>query len=472
MRLRLILSFALIVVVAVASVVIIARQGAANEVRAFMFRGTMVESDELVSLLEAYYRDNGTLEGAAAALDFPGRGQGRGRGAMGMGSMGMNQRFIVSDANGEILYDSAQSTADGYLSDQEIVGAFPLKPNGQVIGYLFIEGSPVFTRSDEQLLVNRISGAALSAGLIAGGISLLLALILAYRLLKPVQELTQATEQMAKGDLSQRVPVHGNDELAQLGRTFNQMAASLQNAEENRRAMTADIAHELRNPLAIQRANLEAIQDGIYEPTAKNLRLVLEQNHLLSRLVDDLRTLALADAGQLELDQASTNFKLLVEHIAGRYTAQAEERQIEIRAVSADPEAAFAQVKLDAIRVEQIISNLLSNALRHTPNAGYVHLELSAQADTVRLKVHDSGPGIPAEALPHIFDRFYRADKSRSRSEGGTGLGLAIARQLAEAHGGSLTAENHPTRGAVFTLTLPKAPHTSSQQAPVNIQHR
>lgn len=461
MRLRLILSFALIVVVAVVSVVIIARQGVANEVRAFMFRGTMVESDELVSALEAYYRYNGTLKGAAEALNFPERGQGRGRGAMGMAGMGMNQRLIVSDLNGEILYDTAQSTADGHLSDQEIDEAFPLKPNGQVIGYLFVEGGPVFTRNDEQLLVSRISRAALSAGLIAGGISLLLALILANRLLKPVRELTQAAEQMARGDLSQRVPVHGNDELAQLGRTFNQMTTSLQNAEENRRAITADIAHELRNPLAIQRANLEAIQDGVYEPTSENLRLVLEQNQLLSRLVDDLRTLALADAGQLELDHTPTNFKLLVERITGRYTAQAEERQIEIRVVSADPEAAFAQVKLDPIRVEQIISNLLSNALRHTPNAGYVHLKLSAQAYIVRLKVHDSGPGIPVEALPHVFDRFYRADKSRSRSEGGTGLGLAIARQLAEAHGGSLIAENHPTRGAVFTLTLPKAPHTS-----------
>ncbi len=455
MRLRLILSFALIVIVSIASMLVFARRGAANEVRAFMMHGTLVESDQLVAELEAYYQEHRTLEGAAEALNFPGLGQARGRGAMGMGTGG-NQRIQLSDADGLILYDSSQGSPTGKLNRQEIQAAIPLQSGGQTIGFLSIQGSSGFSSTDQNQLVNRINQVALTAGLIAGGISLVLALVLAYRLLKPVQELTQAAEQLAQGDLSQRVDVRGNDELATLGKTFNQMASSLQSSEANRRAMTADIAHELRNPLAIQRANLEALQDGIYPPTPENLELVLEQNHLLTRLVDDLRTLALADAGQLELDRTPTDMKSLVERLLSRYVPQARERNIQIDLTSEEPYESYVQVVVDPIRIEQIIVNLFSNAIRHTHEGGFIHSHLSATLQAVQLVVHDSGPGFPEEALPHLFERFYRVDKSRSRSEGGTGLGLAIARQLAEAHGGSLIAANHPSGGAVFTLTIPK----------------
>lgn len=374
---------------------------------------------------------------------------------MGMG-MGANQQIRLSDADGQILYDSGQASPDGKLDRQEMRAAIPIQAGGQTIGFLAIQGSPGFSSTDQDQLVNRINQVALTAGLIAGAISLVLALVLAYRLLKPVQELTQAAEQLAQGDLSQRVDVRGNDELATLGKTFNQMASSLQSSEANRRAMTADIAHELRNPLAIQRANLEALQDGIYPPTPENLELVLEQNHLLTRLVDDLRTLALADAGQLELDRTPTDMKSLVERLLSRYVPQARERNIQIDLTSEEPYESYVQVVVDPIRIEQIIVNLFSNAIRHTHEGGFIHSHLSATLQAVQLVVHDSGPGFPEEALPHLFERFYRVDKSRSRSEGGTGLGLAIARQLAEAHGGSLIAANHPSGGAVFTLTIPK----------------
>jgi len=255
------------------------------------------------------------------------------------------------------------------------------------------------------------------------------------------------------------VEVHGDDELATLGHTFNQMADSLQQAEESRRAMTADIAHELRTPLAVQRANLEAIQDGVYPLTVANLVPVIEQNHLLTHLVEDLRTLALADAGQIELERVSTDLVALLSRVVERFQPQAVTQQIGLSITP--PPATLPLVVIDPIRLEQILTNLLSNALRYTPTGGQVDLALDSTFTTVLVRVHDSGPGIPPEALPYIFGRFYRVDKSRTRQEGGSGLGLAIARQLARAHGGDLTVANHPSGGAVFTLILPIESYTA-----------
>jgi signal transduction histidine kinase len=207
------------------------------------------------------------------------------------------------------------------------------------------------------------------------------------------------------------------------------------------------------------------MQDGVYPLSPDSLVAVLEQNLLLTRLVDDLRTLALADAGQLTLERTMTDIPELLNRVVERFQSQAAARQISLRL---EPESKVAQyqIPVDPQRIEQILANLLSNALRHTPDSGQITVRITSMSVAVGetselgenvlwISVHDSGPGIPPEALPHVFERFYRADRSRSRSEGGSGLGLAIARQLAEAHGGSLTVANHPQGGAIFTLTLP-----------------
>jgi signal transduction histidine kinase len=241
------------------------------------------------------------------------------------------------------------------------------------------------------------------------------------------------------------------------------MAASLEQSQDSRRALTADIAHELRTPLAVQRAQLEALQDGVYPLTTENLASALDQNLTLARLVDDLRMLALADSGALKLERAPTDLHTLTSRLVERFRPSADARHIAL-SLESIPASSLKTgrltadrftVSLDPLRVEQIIANLLSNALRHTPDGGRIVVRLGAQAGRLRLDVLDSGPGISPEALPHIFERFYRADRSRSRSEGGAGLGLAIARRLAELHGGVLEAANRPEGGAVFTLTLP-----------------
>jgi two-component system OmpR family sensor kinase/two-component system sensor histidine kinase BaeS len=442
----------IIALVSIASVVVIARQGAVNELRGYMFRGSMYGEGGLVSTLEDYYAANQSWEGAQSLLE--GSHQGRGQGMGGPGMMGMmGQRLQVTDALGNVVADSQGIPSGNKLSNQELEGAIVLHAGSQTIGYLVAEGAMNFGQADEVFLAGRISRAALIAGLLAGGLSLILALLLAYTLGRPVTELTRAAEKMAGGDLSVRVPVRGKDELALLGTTFNRMAVSLQQAEDSRRAMTADIAHELRNPLAVQRASLEALQDGIYPLSPENLAPVLEQNLLLNRLVDDLRTLASADAGQLKLEPAPTDFQSLISQVIQRFSAQASNQSVAIRL---EPVVTpLPLVRLDSFRIEQIIGNLLSNALRYTPEGGFIELDIAQEGSTIRLSVHDSGPGIPSDSLPYVFERFYRADKSRSREVGGSGLGLAIAQKLAQAHGGSLMAANHPQGGAIFTLTLP-----------------
>jgi signal transduction histidine kinase len=468
MRTRLILSFVLVVLLSVSLVVIIARQGASNEVQAFMFRGGMNSSsiNQTVTALEDYYSSHQSWQGVESLFSSsPGRGPGagmgagRGQGAGNPGSAGMGQgqgpRLRMADAQGNVLVDTS-GTASGMLSQSEIANAIALQNNGRTVGYLLTAGAANFSLLDERFLVNRLSQAALTAGLIAGVVSLLVALFLAYRLAKPVHALTQAARRLANGDLSQRVAVRGKDELGVLGTTFNQMANSLQKAAESRRAMTADIAHELRTPLAVQRANLEALQDGIYPLTPENLNSILEQNQLLTRLVDDLRTLALADAGELRLERTSTDFPGLVRRSVDRFASQAAAHQVTLRCEVPD---ACPAILLDPLRIEQVLGNLISNALRHTPPGGSINVRVRCQGGDstrpVQLEVHDSGEGIPAEAMEHLFERFYRADASRNRAAGGTGLGLAIARQLAEAHDGKLEAKNHPQGGAVFTLSLP-----------------
>jgi signal transduction histidine kinase len=449
MRVRLLLSFTVIILVAVAGVVFIASQGAASEVRSFMARGGMVRLDSLVDDLEAYYRQEKSWQGAEVVLaDYAtaGHGQGQGQGMMG-------QSLILADADGLVLLDSTGARpGQDRLSADELEQALPLHSGLWTVGYVLPTGGMGWNAGDERFLVTRLTNGALLGGLAAAAVALLLGLYLANRLSRPVQALTLAAHQLSLGDLSQRVKVTGRDELADLGNAFNHMADSLQDAQESRRAMTADIAHELRTPLAVQRANLEALQDGIYELNPENLEPVLQQNQLLSRLVDDLRTLALADAGQLPLEFVPASLAALVERVVARFQAQARSRQVEL-ALELAP--ACPQVFMDPARIEQVLGNLLSNSLRYASSPGRITIELACQQGWVECAIHDDGLGIPEPSLPHVFERFYRVDRSRSRDEGGSGLGLAIARQLVEAHYGTLIAANHAQGGAVFTLRLP-----------------
>jgi signal transduction histidine kinase len=462
MRLRLIIAFLLIVFVTIGIFIGVTLHQTTQEVRNFLSRGGLTGSEDVVLALVEHYEVHGTWEDVSHVLRNASRlprGMMWGQRTKPKQTTRMeipppNLRLV--DTDGHLIAHSreAKIVADERLTQVEIQRGVPLVINGETVGYLVPDTAQFFSTANEISLLTRLNRAAIIAVGIAGLVAILLALLLSYSLVRPVRALTTAASNLATGDLTHRVQVDGSDELATLGRTFNQMAESLQIAATSRRAMTADIAHELRTPLAVQRAHLEAIEDGVYPLSRENLGTIEEQNQLLTRLVEDLQTLAMVDAGRLDLQTTSTNFPDLVKRVARRFEPQAGESGIEIQ-LSLDENC--PQIKVDSQRVQQILHNLFSNAIRYSPDDEQITLTLTCHPEEVALSLRDRGPGIPDNVLPHIFERFYRGDKSRSRSEGGTGLGLSIARKLAQAHGGDLAVVNHADGGAIFTLTLPVA---------------
>lgn len=447
MRVRLILAFSLVALIPILAITVFARLGVARQVETYMTSGGMVGLDGLVSSLRDYYAAKQTWEGADSLLQTLHGNPGRGMGGM------MAQRLRLIDANRKVVYDTANVQSAGTLIDmRELADAAQIRNSrGRIIGYLWAEGGMGGNSGSGQRLVERLNNISLLSGAVALAIAMILALLLGSWIANPLQKLEKATNQMARGDLSQRVAVTGGDELAALGQSFNQMAQSLQESEARRQAMTADIAHELRTPLAVQRAQMEAMQDGIYPLDAAGLQVALDQNTLLSRLVEDLRILALADAKELRLENTAVDLRRLAANVLSRFEPAGLDRSIHFSLEAAEIPAVHG----DPLRIEQILTNLLANALRYAPQDGEIRIAILHQGASVALSVHDSGPGIPESVLPHLFERFYRADRSRSRDVGGSGLGLAIARQLAILMGGSLSAANHPLGGAVFTLVLP-----------------
>jgi two-component system, OmpR family, sensor histidine kinase BaeS len=231
------------------------------------------------------------------------------------------------------------------------------------------------------------------------------------------------------------------------------MAESLERQEQTRKAMIADIAHELRTPLAVMQAKLEALEDGVLELSVDEIKRLQHQTGMLSRLVDDLRVLSLAEAGQLALVRHNVKLESLVQNVTTSFNQRAHAKAVQLEFVSGGE----AILNADSDRITQVLSNLLDNALQHTPPDGRVTVKLESDAQNARLSVSDTGSGLPADALDRVFDRFYRADASRNRSSGGSGLGLAIARALVELHGGQLHAENRLEGGAQFVVSLPLA---------------
>lgn len=271
----------------------------------------------------------------------------------------------------------------------------------------------------------------------------------------PLVDVMSAADAVAEGDLSVRVREDVPGEFGRLARSFNRMTAELARAEQQRRNLTADVAHELRTPLHIIQGNLEGVLDGVYQPTPEHIAATLEETRLLARLVDDLRTLSLAEAGQLALHFEPLDVNDLLEDALTRFSGQAAAQHVELAlAVTGDN----LSVRADHDRLDQVITNLVANALEHTPSGGSIRLEAHAAGNGVEIVVRDTGEGIPAEDLPFVFDRFWRADPARTRKAGGgSGLGLSIARQIVQAHGGKISVESQPGRGSVFTLSLPAA---------------
>ena len=293
---------------------------------------------------------------------------------------------------------------------------------------------------------------------VTGVLGFILAFILSYylsnRISRPLSELTVATQQIAEGAYGKQVEITGYQEVERLGAAFNTLSQNLSRNETLRKNMIADISHELRTPLAAQRGYLEALDDGVMDFDREALEVLARNNLLLSRLVEDLRQLALADAGQLELHVRPLDIGQTLREAAADFAHVFQERGV---GVALSISRGLPELKADPERLSQVISNLLQNALAYSPRGGSITLEAKREGEEVVVSVSDQGPGIDREELPMIFERFYRTERSRTRESGGSGLGLSIARSLVDAQGGRMWAESERGKGTTILFTLPQA---------------
>ncbi len=412
----------------------------------------MMLSPKTIESLTTYYATFGTWEGIEPLLDEATLGQGMGQMMGGRGRRG-GFRAVLTDETGYVVADPSGELSGQTLAPGLLAHGTPIDVSGQQVGTLLTLASADLVLDDPgQAFLAAVRRALGLAALAAVALALFVGLWMSRRLTSPLRRLTAAANAITDGDLSQRVDAVGEDELAELGRTFNGMAASLEDAEALRQHMMADVAHELRTPLTVIQGNLQAMLDGVYPLDQAQIAGLYDETRLLTRLVDDLRDLALAEAGQLRLERQPLDLREVVQGAVANFGPPAESVGVRL---NFETDHARVIVSGDRDRLGQIVRNLLGNALRHTPSGGSITVWVEQSEGQARLSVKDTGSGIAPEDLPYIFDRFYRADKSRSRRGGGAGLGLAIARQLTLAHGGDLTVESAPGQGATFT-SLPE----------------
>lgn len=362
---------------------------------------------------------------------------------------------------GVILNDSTGSPIYGTMpEDFEIDATVPIVVDDQVVGTLITARPPApsirgaggsfwifrdLVRLDDLLLMLTFVG---------GIVSLLFGALISRWLTNPLDDLAQATNDIGEGRLNRRVEESGTTELKTLAQSFNRMVDQLHNAEILRRNLVADVAHELRTPITALQANLYAILDDAYPMTKTEIAGLYEQTRTLSRLVNDLHDIAQAEARQLPLNCQRADLGGIVEEIAAPFSVVAESKNI-IFEVKVDKP--LPSLSLDRQRITQVINNLLSNALRHTPEGGKITIAVDRVSEDLQIAITDTGEGIAPEHLPHVFDRFYRADSGRSRDAGGTGLGLAIVKAIVNAHGGKVTAESAIGHGTTMRIAFPIA---------------
>lgn len=453
----------------------------ATQFRRFVLSSDVVQARELSAVLSDYYARHGSWEGVESVLEreanrtVAGGGMGMG-GMMGPGMMepgmmpgmrGMDEmsewmqqrdaplmdRIVLLDEAGGVVADSAGVLTGEQHPPKHLKQGLPILVADRTVGTVLVGSmiEPALNPLDEDFL-RSVNRSVLITAVAVGLVGLLLGSLLVRQITAPVGAMSAAAEAIAAGDLSRRVPAANDDEIGRLGRSFNRMAESLARAETLRRNMVADIAHELRTPLSVIQGNLEALLDGVFPLDREHVAAVHEETLLLNRLVSDLRDLALAEAGELRLERSPTAVAEMITQTVEGFQAQASEKGVTL---AVELPAELPTVMGDEQRLAQVLHNLLSNGLRHTPMGGTVTVRAARVGDEVQVAVADTGEGIPPEDLPYVFERFYRADRSRARTSGGSGLGLAIAKQIVEAHGGRIWARSWPGAGSTFAFSLP-----------------
>jgi signal transduction histidine kinase len=450
---KLILAFLIIGIVSIAILFTTARSTTRPAFISFL--SDQAEKD-LIAQLSIYYSKNGSWDGVERIFlfreDFK---------HPGVGPMPDRRKivpFTLADETGNVIISNERYKVGDRVPEADLKRGVPIKEEGKIIGILLPMHVPFEGQPREVEFIESTNRTLLYGALMAVIIALLLGVFLSRTLTRPLRELTRATQAVSEGDLSQQVPIRSNDELGELGKAFNKMSTELSRSINARRQMTADIAHELRTPLSLIIGHAEAVHDGVLPPSRENFEIIREEAARLEHLVNDLRILSLADAGELSIAPQIIEPARLLQEVAAIYQYQTQRKNITLELEIASP---LSDIEVDPGRMTQVLTNILDNALRHIPEGGRIVLSAkNADAnDQVALAIQDSGPGLPVEDLERIFDRFYRTDSSRQRdnaSAGGSGLGLAIARSIVQAHGGSISAESETGQGLKVIVKLPK----------------
>jgi two-component system sensor histidine kinase BaeS len=438
---RLTLAFLFIALIGVILVAVLANRAASIGFQRYLQAGETAGLQTLQQDLGLYYALQGDWTGVNSVLRDSGIGPGGAAGGY----------FLrVLDNDGKVVASrGGQSRA---LSEFDL--EMPIMLDGRQVGTLLAEPAGGDGRAGEQYL-SSVNRAILLSGLVAMVIALFIGLLLARRITRPLDRLTEATHAVAAGDFSRQVPVTSEDELGRLAQDFNQMAQALELSEAQRRQLLADTAHDLRTPIAVIRSHLEAMLDGVFPMTPENLAAIHEETLHLSRLVEDVRLLSLAETGHLPLEKKPVDLAELTAQVVAAFAPLAEADGILLESDLAETAPAVA----DQARIHQVLANLISNALRYAPQGQQdphaVSVTLKKETGLVIISVADNGPGLTAEQQARVFDRFWRSDVARDRGQGGSGLGLAISKSIVEAHAGRITVESTPGQGTIFTVTLP-----------------
>jgi signal transduction histidine kinase len=455
------MAFVIIVIVAIGTTSIFASITLRNEVQQYEDDIRLIRILRTEYILERYYKDNYSWEGIQPLVEQIGALHG--------------QRIIITDNTNNIVGDS-ENELIGQQYDMEwrgkpillpemeyfppmapsdigpVPGLFP--PGGTIIaGTLYVipvESDP-FSATN---LLKAINVFLVTGGILAIVVATFITFILARRISQPIRVLTLAVSRLGKGDFSQRVEIKDKSEVGELANTFNSMADNLERSETLRRHIVTDVAHELRTPVSNIRGQLEAIQDKLLKPDTKVVGSLHEETMLLSRLIDDLQDLTLIEAGKLNMIKQPEDVKAIILQTVDVMQPRAKSSGLSI---NTDIPDGLPACYVDQHRVSQILKNLVSNAIIHTPKHGKINISVRKLDNQVEISVADTGEGISQEDLPYIFERFYRADKSRTRVTGGTGLGLTITKRLVEAHGGEIKVESEPGKGSKFYFTVPVA---------------
>ena len=466
LQFRLIVGFALVLALAIGSVSAYIGYAAQREVDEIQQELDEARGSRVRQTFTDFYAFNGGWAGVQTVIDRAG--------------FLANREIVVLDEKGDLVGDSRDQTAASTAPVVSKLRFSPIVFDGHQVGAIFVHPGKerhlvdrryyasgrfpppeVRERFQEPQLTRfaaTINESLLWAGIGTGLGGILLISLVSRRSLTSVRALNSAAHRLGMGDLSERVPSPGRDEIGQLGHTFNAMAQRLENAEEQRRNMTADVAHELRTPLSNIRGYVEAVRDGLLEPTGDTLDTIHEQVMYLSHLVEDLKLLAETEAEDFRLNREPDSLEDAIRRSADAFRPRAESKDV---AIDIEVPSELPLVEFDRTRIAQVVGNLLENAIRHTPSGGVVTVSAKVEESLARVMVADSGEGIAPEAVAHVFERFYRVDPSRTRTTGGVGLGLTIAKQLVEAHGGSIRAASTTGKGSRFIFDLPLTPNQS-----------